>query len=118
MAEDMYSIGVMIWKLFSDSEPWRGILDTDLQGLRYAAEDDYRIERALEREVEGRVSRELLLKVIRVHPKDRVTASDLRAWFEKEDIRQKLLNEWHTFSSDKRSSRKAKRMQGYDETGR
>lgn len=116
MAEDMYSIGVMIWKLFSDSEPWRGILDSDLQGLRYAAEDDYRIERQLESDVHGPVSRELLLKAIRVHPKDRVTAAELLAWYEQEHVRQALLEEWHTYSSEKRSSRKAKKMFGFEET--
>ncbi|KAI9316173.1 hypothetical protein BX666DRAFT_1948099 [Dichotomocladium elegans] len=115
MAEDMYSIGVMIWKLFSETEPWRGILDSDLQGLRYAAEDDYRIERALERDVQGRTSRELLLKCIKVHPRDRVTAGDLLSWIQQDSVKKALLEEWKTFSSETRSSRKAKVMYGFEE---
>ncbi|KAI8071491.1 hypothetical protein BC940DRAFT_270275 [Gongronella butleri] len=114
-AEDMYSIGVMIWKIFTETEPWRGILDTDLQGLRYVAEDDYRIQRALEHEVQGELSRQLLLKCLRTQPQERATAHELLTWIESDEIRTGLLNEWKMYSSETRSSRKSKAMYGFED---
>ncbi|KAI8142561.1 hypothetical protein BJV82DRAFT_145681 [Fennellomyces sp. T-0311] len=115
MAEDIYSIGVMIWKTFTDTEPWRGVLDTDLQGLRYVAEDDYRIERALQQDINGVVSRELLLKCLRTAPLDRVSAAELSEWFELDETKAALLEEWKTYSSETRATRKAKTVFGFEE---
>ncbi|KAI7868316.1 hypothetical protein BDF14DRAFT_581658 [Spinellus fusiger] len=114
-AEDMYSIGVMMWKVFAETEPWRGILDTDLQGLRYVAEDDYRIQRALEREVHGELSRQLLLKCLKTRPQNRDTASEILTWIEQDSVKAGLLAEWKMYSSDTRSSRKAKNMYGFED---
>ncbi|KAI9494980.1 hypothetical protein BDB00DRAFT_761136 [Zychaea mexicana] len=113
-AEDIYSIGVMIWKTFTDTEPWRGVLDTDLQGLRYVAEDDYRIERALQQDIKGKVSQELLLKCLRTRPQDRITAAELLEWFERDQVKMALLEEWKTYSSETRATRKAKSLHGYE----
>jgi serine/threonine protein kinase len=115
-AEDMYSIGVMIWKVFTDTEPWRGILDTDLQGLRYVAEDDYRIQRALEGEVHGELSRQLLLKCLKTRPQDRATASEILEWITRDDVREGLVGEWKMYSSDTRASRRSKNLYGFDDT--
>jgi serine/threonine protein kinase len=114
-AEDMYSIGVMIWKVFTDTEPWRGILDTDLQGLRYVAQDDYRIQRALEGEVHGELSRQLLLKCLRTRPQDRETARDILDWISQEPIKEGLIGEWKMYSSDTRSARRAKTFYGFED---
>lgn len=114
-AEDMYSIGVMIWKVFTDTEPWRGILDTDLQGLRYVAEDDYRIQRALEGEVHGELSRQLLLKCLKTRPQDRDTAKDILDWISQENVQAGLIGEWKMYSSDTRGSRRAKNLYGFEE---
>ncbi|KAG1469122.1 hypothetical protein G6F56_003443 [Rhizopus delemar] len=114
-SEDMYSIGVMIWKVFTDTEPWRGILDTDLQGLRYVAQDDYRIQRALEGEVHGELSRQLLLKCLRTRPQDREAAKDILDWISQESIREGLVGEWKMYSSDTRSTRRAKTFYGFDD---
>ncbi|OZJ03730.1 hypothetical protein BZG36_04147 [Bifiguratus adelaidae] len=93
-AEDMYSIGVIIWKIFSETEPWHGIMDTDIKGIRYIVQDDYRIEKTIEREVSGPCSRDLLLKVVRARPSDRGTASELLLWLLEPDIKKKLIDEW------------------------
>ena len=106
----------MIWKTFTDTEPWRGVLDTDLQGLRYVAEDDYRIERALQQDIKGEVSQELLLKCLRTRPQDRVSATDLLEWFESDRVKAALLEEWKMYSSESRATRKAKTTYGYEET--
>ncbi|KAI9360751.1 hypothetical protein BD770DRAFT_341829 [Pilaira anomala] len=115
-AEDMYSIGVMIWKVFTETEPWRGILDTDLQGLRYVAEDDYRIQRALEGEVHGELSRQLLLKCLKTRPQDRATAKDILDWISQESVHTGLIGEWKMYSSDTRGTRRAKNFYGFEET--
>ncbi|KAI8982586.1 hypothetical protein BDB01DRAFT_851079 [Pilobolus umbonatus] len=115
-AEDMYSIGVMIWKVFTDTEPWRGILDTDLQGLRYVAEDDYRIQRALEGEVHGELSRQLLLKCLKTRPQDRATASEILNWIEQPSVQEGLIGEWKMYSSDTRGARRAKTLYGFEDT--
>ncbi|RCI04206.1 histone acetyltransferase [Rhizopus stolonifer] len=115
-AEDMYSIGVMIWKVFTDTEPWRGILDTDLQGLRYVAEDDYRIQRALEGEVHGELSRQLLLKCLKTRPQDRDTAKEILDWITQDSVREGLIGEWKMYSSDTRGARRAKNMYGFEES--
>ncbi|CAO3594116.1 unnamed protein product [Absidia cylindrospora] len=116
-AEDIYSIGVMIWKVFTETEPWRGILDTDLQGLRYVAEDDYRIQRALEHEIHGELSRQLLLKCLRTLPLERDSAADILDWLAQDDIREGLLTEWKMYSSETRATRKVKTMYGFDGNG-
>ncbi|KAK4509586.1 uncharacterized protein ATC70_007939 [Mucor velutinosus] len=116
-AEDIYSIGVMIWKVFTDTEPWRGILETDLQGLRYVAEDDYRIQRALEGEVHGELSRQLLLKCLKTRPQDRENATDILDWICQDNVREGLIGEWKMYSSDTRGSRKTKSFYGFEDTG-
>ncbi|CEP07076.1 hypothetical protein [Parasitella parasitica] len=116
-AEDIYSIGVMIWKVFTDTEPWRGILETDLQGLRYVAEDDYRIQRALEGEVHGELSRQLLLKCLKTRPQDRENAADILNWICQDSVREGLIGEWKMYSSDTRGARRAKSFYGFEDTG-
>lgn len=91
-------------------------MDTDLQGLRYVAEDDYRIQRALEHEVHGELSRQLLLKCLRTRPQDRNTAEEILDWLSKDDVRTGLLNEWKMYSSETRATRKVKSMYGFDDT--
>ncbi|KAG0167664.1 hypothetical protein DFQ28_005842 [Apophysomyces sp. BC1034] len=107
-SEDMYSAVVMMWKIFSETEPWRGILDSDIQGLRYVAEDDYRIQKAIESEVHGELSRALLFKCLRAQPQDRETAASVLEWITRDDIKDGLLTEWKMYSSETRASRRAK----------
>lgn len=106
----------MIWKVFTDTEPWRGILETDLQGLRYVAEDDYRIQRALEGEVHGELSRQLLLKCLKTRPQDRENAKDILNWIGHASVREGLIGEWKMYSSDTRGTRRAKSFYGFEDT--
>lgn len=108
---------MLIWKVFTETEPWRGILDTDLQGLRYVAEDDYRIQRALEHEVHGQLSRQLLMKCLRTQPEDRASAADMLHWIDQDDVRAGLIHEWKMYSSDTRATRKVKTMYGFEDGG-
>ncbi|KAL0084892.1 hypothetical protein J3Q64DRAFT_1619682, partial [Phycomyces blakesleeanus] len=93
IAEDMYSISTVVWKIFAETEPWHGILDTDLRGLRDTVKDNYRIERSLEREVAGELSQKLLLHCLKTDPVDRHSADDVIRWMSKPDVREGLIKE-------------------------
>ncbi|KAF7721254.1 hypothetical protein EC973_004999 [Apophysomyces ossiformis] len=116
IAEDMYSIGTIIWKTFAETEPWHGILDTDLRGLRDTVQDDYRIEKALEREVPGQLSRKLLLFCLKTNPEERKSATEILAWLENPDIREGLINEWKVYAPVSRQKRHAKVLFEFEES--
>jgi hypothetical protein len=81
--------------------------------LRYVAEDDYRIERALEGEVHGELSRQLLLKCLKTRPQDRETAQEILNWINQDGIKEALIGEWKMYSSESRGARRSKN-QGTD----
>lgn len=112
VAEDMYSTGTLIWKIFSETEPWYGILDTDLKGLRETVGDDYHIEKAFQRQVSGKLSKELLLKMIKVTPDQRGSATQVMDWIKTRET--ELLEEWVVNAPVERKKRHAKR---YDDEG-
>ncbi|KAI7881946.1 hypothetical protein K492DRAFT_206425 [Lichtheimia hyalospora FSU 10163] len=106
IAEDIYSIGTLIWKTFADSEPWYGILDTDLRGLRERVQSDYTIDAALDREVSGELSRELLRFCLRASPEDRKSADEVLEWVKAHE--QELIDEWIIHAPQGRTRRHAK----------
>ncbi|RUS26004.1 kinase-like domain-containing protein [Jimgerdemannia flammicorona] len=93
-AEDVYSLGVIIWKTFTETEPWQGILDTDLKSLRHQIQDDYRIQRILDKEIKGDFSRQLVSMCLKVNPLDRRTADEILKWIETPHIMGALIREW------------------------
>lgn len=115
IAEDMYSIGTIIWKTFSETEPWYGILDTDLKGLRDTVSEDYHIERALDREVSGILSKKLLLKFLKISPEQRSTATEVLAWLKNLDIQDALIAEWKEYAPVGRQKRHAKTLFKFEE---
>lgn len=110
LAEDMYSIGTIIWKMFAETEPWYGILETDIKSLRDIVSDDYNIEKALEREVPGKLSKELLLHTLKVTPQERKTADEMLAWIKDPQIKEELINEWQVYAPVDRQKRHAKKF--------
>src|ERR1700709_2512570 len=104
--EDMYSIGVIIWKTFAETEPWEGVLDTDIKGLRYMVEDDFRIEKSVNKDVPGESSRKLLFSCLKTSPHERQTASQILEWFEQPEVKHKLIEEWTQFAPEKRANRR------------
>lgn len=115
VAEDLYSIGTLIWKTFSETEPWSGMLDTDLKGLREKVKDDYSIEKALQREVHGELSRKLLLKFLKVEPLQRESASEALDWIKNVHNKNGLIREWEQYAPVGRQKRHAKALFRYDE---
>lgn len=113
IAEDIYSIGTLIWKTFADSEPWYGILDTDLRGLRERVQNDYTIDAALDREVPGELSRELLRFCIRACPEDRKSADEILEWVKAHE--QELIDEWITHAPQGRTRRHAKVLNRFED---
>jgi serine/threonine protein kinase len=115
LAEDLYSIGTIIWKTFSETEPWYGILDTDLKGLRETVGEDYHIERALEREVHGKLSRELLFKFLKTSPEQRQSATKVLDWIQDINVQNGLIAEWEQHAPVRRQKRHAKALFRYDD---
>ncbi|SAL97115.1 hypothetical protein [Absidia glauca] len=111
VAEDMYSVGVLIWKVFTGAEPWHGLLyDHNLPGLRDMVSSDKYIEIHVKRDVVGDLSRQLLFSCLRSQPEDRLSANDLLAWLERPEIYHGLLDEWTTHYSTT-SARKRRHRQ-------
>ncbi|KAG2232705.1 hypothetical protein BDF21DRAFT_365918 [Thamnidium elegans] len=115
LSEDIYSLGTIIWKTFSETEPWYGILDTDLKGLRETVGEDYHIERALDREVPGKLSKELLLKFLKVSPEHRKSATEVLSWLSNMSIQDGLIAEWEEHAPVGRQKRHAKALFRYDD---
>ncbi|KAI8329670.1 kinase-like domain-containing protein, partial [Chlamydoabsidia padenii] len=94
VAEDMYSVGVLIWKLFTNTEPWHGLMyERDLTLLRQTVGTDKRIEKHVKQDVVGPLSRQLLFFCLRTEPKDRLSAKSLLAWLNRPDIASGLMDE-------------------------
>ncbi|KAG2221839.1 hypothetical protein INT45_003553, partial [Circinella minor] len=115
IAEDIYSIGTLIWKIFAETEPWYGILDTDLKGLRETVKNDFSIEKTLEREVAGELSRELLRLCLRTSPEDRKSATEVLDWLEQPNVREGLVKEWTENAPVGRTKRHAKAVYKFEE---
>jgi hypothetical protein len=113
----MYSIGVIIWKTFAETEPWEGVLDTDIKGLRYMVEDDFRIEKSVNKDVPGEYSRKLLFSCLKTSPHERQTAAEILEWYEQPEVKEKLVEEWTIFAPEKRANRRAKSMYGRENSG-
>ncbi|KAI8378688.1 kinase-like domain-containing protein [Choanephora cucurbitarum] len=115
VAEDLYSIGTLIWKTFAETEPWYGIMDSDIKALRDIVSDDYRLQKTLEREVRGHLSRELLLKFLKVSPQQRESAESVLTWLSDEAIQNGLIAEWERNAPVARQKRHAKALSAHDE---
>ncbi|KAI8378327.1 hypothetical protein BD560DRAFT_445170 [Blakeslea trispora] len=113
--EDLYSIGTLIWKTFAETEPWYGIMDNDIKALRDIVSDDYRLQKALEREVRGHLSRELLLKFLKVSPQQRESAESVLLWLSDETIQNGLIGEWEINAPVARQKRHAKLVPEHDD---
>jgi hypothetical protein len=86
-----------------------------LKGLRETVSEDYRIERALEREVSGKYSRELLLKFLKVSPEHRKTATEVLNWLKDINVQDGLIKEWEEHAPVGRQKRHAKALFRYDD---
>ncbi|KAI8080083.1 kinase-like domain-containing protein [Halteromyces radiatus] len=115
MAEDMYSMGTLMWKIFAETEPWHGILDTDLRQLRETVEEDEKIEIRVKREIAGDLSQQLVLFCLKTQPEERATATDLLAWLDQPNITKGLLEEWTVHAPTERKKRHAKSAFEFEE---
>lgn len=115
IAEDMYSIGTIIWKTFSGTEPWHGILDNDLRGLREIVETDRRLYLRLKREVNGDLSKDLLLLCLKTQPEDRKSAQYVLDWMDQPNIKEGLIKEWDQYAPTERKRRRAKAAHQFEE---
>lgn len=105
-AEDIYSLGTMIWKIFSGLEPWPGVFDTELKKLRETVKSDFSIDYMLDKSMPGPISKMFMQMFLRVDPQDRLSAEDILHWMKQEDIRDALIEEWSASNGSRRSAAK------------
>ncbi|KAF9155833.1 hypothetical protein BG015_008410 [Linnemannia schmuckeri] len=105
-AEDVYSLGVLIWRTFSGKSPWNGAIEDDIKTIRYLISSDEQIKFQLEREVTGRRSRELLLRCLTAEANTRSTIHQLRDWLEQPEILAELLKEFEILGGGRKKVRK------------
>ncbi|KAF9126868.1 hypothetical protein BGW39_006294 [Mortierella sp. 14UC] len=105
-AEDVYSLGVLIWRTFSGKSPWNGAIEDDIKTIRYLISSDEQIRFQLEREVSGQRSRELLLRCLTAEASTRSTIHELREWLEQSEILAELLKEFEILGGGRKKVRK------------
>lgn len=99
--EDLYSVGTLIWKIFSGKEPWPGVFDTDYKMLRDSVSTDYNIDHIIDREVSGEMSNALLKKFVRADPDQRRSAAEVLDWIVQPHVVEGLISEWDALDSNK-----------------
>ncbi|KAI7897145.1 kinase-like domain-containing protein [Mucor mucedo] len=104
-AEDIYSLGTMVWKIFLGIEPWPGVFDTDLKGLRDTVSRDYYIDQVLDRAMPGPMSKTFLQMFLRVQPQHRKSAAEILLWVQQDDVKAALLEEWGCEDGSRRAAR-------------
>ncbi|KAI8981556.1 kinase-like domain-containing protein [Pilobolus umbonatus] len=97
VAEDIYSLGAIIWKIFSGKEPWPGIFDTEFRKLRETVSSDFSIQRLLDREMPGPISKKFLSKFLRANPDSRRSIDDILSWIAFPEVQDELLKEWEVY---------------------
>ncbi|KAF9990233.1 hypothetical protein BGZ75_003125 [Mortierella antarctica] len=105
-AEDVYSLGVLIWRTFSGKSPWDGTIEDDLKTIRYLVSNDAQIKFQLEREVVGPVSRELLLHCLTAQAETRWTTQQLKDWLDQPQVANELLKEFEALGGGRKKVRK------------
>ncbi|KAF9108393.1 hypothetical protein BGX29_000646 [Mortierella sp. GBA35] len=105
-SEDVYSLGVLIWRTFSGKSPWNGAIEDDLKTIRYLVSSDSQIKFQLEREVAGPVSRELLLKCLTAQAETRSTSQQLKDWLNQPEVANELLQEFEALGGGRKKVRK------------
>ncbi|KAF9100506.1 Receptor-interacting serine/threonine-protein kinase 1 [Mortierella sp. AM989] len=105
-SEDVYSLGVLIWRTFSGKSPWNGAIEDDLKKIRYLVESDEQISFQLEREIKGQVSRELLLHCLTAKAETRWTTQRLKNWLLQPDVADGLLKEFEELGGGRKKVRK------------
>ncbi|GAN09520.1 hypothetical protein MAM1_0272c09050 [Mucor ambiguus] len=94
IAQDLYTLGMIIWEIISDGTPWKSLEKNDLHALRQVIQQDESLERVLRHEMPGSVSIELLLKLLQVQTDKRCSAKALLSWISAPSIETALMNEW------------------------
>ncbi|KAF9383667.1 hypothetical protein CPB97_006298 [Podila verticillata] len=106
-SEDVYSLGVLIWRTFSGKSPWNGAIEDDLKTIRYLVASDAQIKFQLEKEVQGEFSRALLLKCLTADPNTRWSCEQLKAWLEQPEVGRELLREFEALGGGRKKLRKS-----------
>ncbi|KAF9570060.1 hypothetical protein BGW38_008784, partial [Lunasporangiospora selenospora] len=105
-SEDVYSLGVLIWRTFSGKSPWNGAIEDDLKTIRYLVSSDAQIQFQLEKEVTGERSRDLLLRCLTARAETRSTTAQLKEWLDQPQVASELLKEFEELGGGRKKTRK------------
>ncbi|KAG0240293.1 hypothetical protein BGX31_002116 [Mortierella sp. GBA43] len=105
-SEDVYSLGILIWRTFSGKSPWDGAIEDDLRKIRYLVSSDSQIRFHLEREIKGPYSRKLLLQCLTARAETRWTTLQLHEWLEQPEVSSELLKEFEALGGGRKKVRK------------
>jgi serine/threonine protein kinase len=105
-SEDVYSLGVLIWRTFSGKSPWSGAIEDDIKTIRYIVSSDHQIQFNIGREVEGPRSRELLFKCLTAQQENRSTAQQLKEWLDRPQILKELVQEFEAMGAGRKRVKK------------
>ncbi|KAG0054435.1 hypothetical protein BGZ83_011229 [Gryganskiella cystojenkinii] len=105
-AEDVYSLGVLIWRTFSGKSPWNGAIEDDIRTIRSMVATDHQIQFCINREVAGPYSRELLLKCLTASATTRFTAREVLDWLDQPQVLSELLKEFEVLGAGRKRVKK------------
>ncbi|ORX91930.1 hypothetical protein K493DRAFT_226896 [Basidiobolus meristosporus CBS 931.73] len=91
LAEDVFSLGVLLWQIATQRNPWTGIFEDDIMGLRQIVGDERRLRIEICRTVPGNRCRELLFGCLGVRAEDRWNLQQLSGWIWNPDNRKQLI---------------------------
>lgn len=91
-AEDIYSLGTIIWETIQGMVPWFGI--SDLETLRVTVDTDLNIDDMLEKIMSGPTSIRFLKMFLRVNADDRKSANEILTWIQQPEVQNALIKEW------------------------
>ncbi|ORX91126.1 kinase-like protein [Basidiobolus meristosporus CBS 931.73] len=106
-AEDIYSLGILLWRTFTQQNPWAGVFDDDIKGLRHIVGDTVRLRAEICKAIPGQKCRELLFGCLTVDDADRWDINQLSEWIWNKENRMQLISEFDQDFSGRHSIRRS-----------
>ncbi|KAK9727673.1 hypothetical protein K7432_001610 [Basidiobolus ranarum] len=92
-AEDIYSLGVLLWRIFTQQCPLACVFEDDILGLRQIVSDEHRLRTEICKAIPGSKCRELLFGCLAVNDVDRWSVDELSKWIWNQQNRKQLIYE-------------------------
>ncbi|KAK9709862.1 hypothetical protein K7432_008746, partial [Basidiobolus ranarum] len=107
LAEDIYSLGILLWRTFTQQNPWVGVFEDDIKGLRQIVGNEQRHRAEICKAIPGTKCRELLFGCLAVNDRDRWDVNYLSEWIWNKENRTQLISEIDRDFSGRHSTRRS-----------